>query len=127
MRGWKAWVPAVLYAGLIFAVSSIPARSMPDGQFWDFDKVIHAAEYAVLAALVWWALGRTTEISARSRVLVAALIAGAYGVSDELHQSLVPGRFASSYDVLADVGGAVCAALALWLWSQRRASASRTS
>ncbi|NJN14405.1 MAG: VanZ family protein [Planctomycetes bacterium] len=45
-----------------------------------------------------------------------AAIAALYGVSDELHQLYVPGRFASVTDVLLDVAGAL---LALF-WSLRR-------
>ncbi|MBT8493468.1 MAG: VanZ family protein [Deltaproteobacteria bacterium] len=117
---WLYWLPAVGYAAVIFAVSSIPARSMPEGRFWDFDKLIHAGEYAVLAALLWWALARTTKLGRWSRASVAALLAGLYGISDELHQSLVPGRAASVYDAIADFAGAVTAALLLAILARGR-------
>ena len=112
------WAALVGYAALIFALSSIPAKSMPEGRFWDFDKVIHAGEYAVLAALLWWALGRSFQLPVMVRASVAAGSAALYGVSDEFHQSFVPGRAASGFDVLADAGGAVVAVLLLW-WLQR--------
>ena len=41
---------------------------------------------------------------------LAAALAAVYGVSDELHQSFVPGRTADGADVVADAVGAVLGA-----------------
>jgi VanZ family protein len=112
-------LPVVGYAALVFVVSSIPAKSMPAGRFWDFDKLIHAGEYGVLSALVWWALTRTSRLETWTRAGVTVFMAGAYGISDELHQSLVPGRAASGYDVIADIAGAAMATLALVMLARR--------
>jgi VanZ family protein len=109
------------YCGLSFAVWSIPADAMPPGPFWDFDKLIHAAEYAVLGALLALALSRTTELSAGLCVAIAWLIGSAYGVSDELHQWFTPGRHMSWGDVLADSAGSFAgAALFQWRGLHRR-------
>ena len=54
-------------------------------------------EYGVLAALLLRATGKAP---------LSLLIAGLYGVSDEVHQHFVPGRSASAWDALADVLGA---------------------
>src|SRR5687768_9543525 len=95
---------------LVFALSS-RARW---GQLSDMpDWSTHAAGYAVLAVLACRALARglgrpvTVRVAARA-VLISAL----YGVSDELHQSFVPGRLASVGDFLKDVAGAVVGAVA---------------
>ena len=45
-------------------------------------------------------------------VAVAALLAGAVGVADELHQATLPGRVAGLDDLLAD---AVGVGLGLWV------------
>lgn len=70
------------------------------------------AEFGVLAALL---------LRATRKAPLSLLIAGLYGVSDEVHQYFVPGRSASAYDALADVLGAglVCG---LWYFklSKRR-------
>jgi VanZ family protein len=97
------WLPVVLWAGLIFALSSVPG--LDSGLSWDFPlrKVAHAAEYAVLGALL-----------ARAVSDLAALWLGiAYAVSDELHQAFVPGRAASLFDVGVDSVGVLVGILAL--------------
>jgi len=110
MRLW-IWGPVVALSVLVTAVSSIPARSMPPGDFWRFDKLLHAGEYAALG-LVWC---RAFVLSGAGRVAAAALAvtcAGCYGVFDELYQTLIPGRHSSVFDAMADFAGACAGALA---------------
>lgn len=98
--GLWPFAPAVAYMGLIFYVSSLSLTQarLPRNS----DKLIHFAEYGVLAALWIFALrGRT-----RHAALWAAAIASLYGVTDELHQLYVPHRSASVYDWVADTLGA---------------------
>jgi VanZ family protein len=47
-----------------------------------------------------------------------------YGAVDELHQTIVPGRFPDLRDLLADSLGALVCSLALYFWS--KVSAGRT-
>ncbi len=100
----------VAYCGLIFFLSAQSHFDFAPPGLWDFDKVIHMAEYGVLGALL---------LRATRRPALSLLIAGLYGVSDEVHQRFVSGRSSSVYDALADVAGAglVCG---LWYWRQRR-------
>jgi hypothetical protein len=110
-RRLLAWAPLLVWLALVFVASSIPGRDMPAASFFRFDKLIHAAVYAVLGALAYRGSGR---------VWVALAIALAWGASDELHQSFVPGRSPELLDLVADgVGGAVGALLA-HLWTSRR-------
>lgn len=94
---------------LVFAMSSRarwgPLSDMPD---WS----THAAGYAVLAVLARaLAGGLRRPVTVRVAAL-AVLISALYGVTDELHQSFVPGRFADAWDLLKDVAGAAAGALA---------------
>jgi VanZ family protein len=101
----RVWAPVVLWAALIFAFSSIPDLGTGLGT-WDLvlRKLAHAAEFAVLGALLLRAL----------REELPALAAGiAYAVTDELHQHFVPGRLGSPVDVLIDSAG-VAIGVALW-------------
>jgi VanZ family protein len=45
----------------------------------------------------------------------ALAVATAFGLADEVHQSLTPGRVCSAYDVVLDVAGAAVALLLPWL------------
>ena len=109
------WAPAVLYAGMIFYLSS---QSHPDEQLPSFllkdvsDKVLHAVEYAGLAVLCYrafrWAAGPS---AARQALVLAIVTASIYGITDEVHQFFVPFRESSWLDWLADTAGATVGAL----------------
>ena len=109
------WVPAALYAGLIFFLSaqSHPEDNLPSFLFKEVsDKVLHAVEYGILAVLCYrafrWAAGPTI---ARQAVVLAILTASVYGITDEVHQAFVPLRESSWQDWLADTIGAFIGAM----------------
>jgi len=112
------WGPVVLQMGLIFAASSVPnLQALPGGMP---DWFGHGVGYALLGALALRAFagGRRAGVTARALV-AAALFATAYGITDELHQTWVPGRSADVRDVAADAAGAGLAVAAGWWWRQR--------
>jgi VanZ family protein len=91
------WLPVVVWAAVIFALSAIPSLGTGLGG-WDtlLRKAGHMTEYAILGALLLRALGRA----------LPALLAGiAYAVTDEIHQHFVEGRHASPIDVALDAIG----------------------
>jgi VanZ family protein len=93
----KLWGPVIVWAGLIFALSSIPSLNSGLGT-WDevLRKFAHVTEYAILGFLLLRAIGRE----------VPALLVGiAYAATDELHQHFVAGRHGSPVDVLIDTVG----------------------
>ena len=104
-RALSLWLPVVLWAGLIFALSSIPDLGTGLGG-WDLvlRKTAHAAEFAVLGLLLARAVGRD---------LPALLLGIAYAVTDEVHQSFVAGRRGAPLDVLIDSVG-VALGIAAW-------------
>ena len=97
MKRLSQWGPVVLWAAVIFALSSVPSLGTDLG-VWDtvLRKCAHATEYAILALLLYRAL---------SRELPAFLIGFAYAITDELHQAFVRGRHASPIDVAIDTVG----------------------
>ena len=105
-RSLSLWLPVVLWAALIFALSQVPSLNSGLG-IWDLvlRKLAHAAEYALLAALLLRALARTW---------LAFLIALAYAASDELHQHFVRGRAGTPRDVAVDAVGALIGLVALF-------------
>lgn len=110
-RAAWAFVPALAYAAIIFALSaqSDPLPFLPPEIFLQ-DKLLHAAEYAVLGGLLVPAL-RAVGLRPRVALLAAVVIASAFGASDEFHQSFVPGRSADVADWVADTLGAAVGAL----------------
>lgn len=110
MRRLGRWLPVFLYLAIVFWLSaqSRPLPFLPP-ELWAFDKLLHAAEYAVLGMLLAAALGG--ERLAPGRVLLwAVLLASAYGASDEIHQAFVPNRSCDLRDWIADTAGAAIGA-----------------
>ena len=93
------FAPPVVLMGVIFFLSAQPDLNSGLGD-WDMvlRKLAHMTEYGVLA-LLWWRALRTRS------PLPAALIAIAYAVTDEYHQSFVAGRHGAPVDVLIDTVG----------------------
>lgn len=106
-------LPPLLWAAALFAASSFPGDELPPivGRVWD--KLLHAAAFGIFALLIDRSLRHQSRWpSLRSRSIpVAILLATLYGVTDELHQMLVPGRYVSVLDVVADAVGAALALL----------------
>ncbi len=108
-RSLNLWVPVVAWMGVLFHASS-------QADFGGFSRIpdwlTHGTSYLILSLLVCRALagGVRLPLSARAAALAVVLCA-AYAVSDEYHQSFVPGRDASAGDVAKDLGGAAIGAL----------------
>jgi VanZ family protein len=99
---------------VIFYLSSQPAAPLPPGLT---DKSSHVLGYLGLAVLVVRAIagGLPARVSWRIAITAVALTAG-YGMTDEFHQSFVPGRTADLYDGFADAIGAVFGTIACCAW-----------
>lgn len=99
------WLPALLMMLVIFGFSSRADNELPDFQTWDYliKKSAHVVVYGLLALSYLHMLpGRNYKL--------AWLLALVYAVTDEFHQSFVPGRHASMVDALVfDNFGAVVA------------------
>lgn len=96
MNGRLYPVLAALWAATIFTVSSQPGGAVGLPSPWD--KLAHMLTYAILA----WLLRKSGPSP-----LGATALAILYGLSDEWHQSFVPGRFCDATDLLADSAGAL--------------------
>jgi len=109
------WLPALLMMLLIFFVSAQPSSQLPNFDWADglVKKGGHAVGYAILALLYWRAFDFKD-----SKRWVAWLLAVIYAVTDEFHQSFVPGRHPAIWDVLIfDNFGAL---ISLWLFHRYR-------
>lgn len=107
---WR-WLPPILWMAGIFYLSSQPSLPHAPDPWLDvlIKKLGHANEYAVLFLL--FVRAWSTLRSARARLDISWIATAIYALSDELHQSFVPGRHCKWYDVVIDVSGA----LLVWL------------
>jgi VanZ family protein len=114
----KRWLPALLMMVVIFGFSSIPGKEMPSFGWWDLivKKGAHVLGYALLALLLWYAQGFD-----QNRWWLAFMLAVLYAISDEFHQSFIPGRHPSWVDALViDGGGAAFALFVGWLVRKKK-------
>jgi VanZ family protein len=109
--------------GLIFVISSFEVE-VPGIQHVPLrDKGIHFVEYAVLGWLCAAASSRTWPSASSWRTAVfAVFVSVLWGLSDEIHQALVPGRSPELADVIADLVGSTAGAAGRHLLSNRNVS-----
>jgi VanZ family protein len=99
------FAPPLALMALIFVLSAQPDLNSGLGLLDTIlRKLAHMAEFGLLWFLWWRALGYGNR-------LVPALIAIAYAITDELHQTTVEGRVGSPVDVLIDTAGVALAVL----------------
>jgi VanZ family protein len=107
---WQ-WLYAVVLASVIVTASGRSQVAAPG--IVDFDKAAHFAVFGLLATLV------VRPLSGR-RVWMAVVIVSLFGASDEVHQSLTPGRAMEFADWIADTSGAIVAVMVYTCWPQYR-------
>jgi len=94
---------------------SQPPVVLPMTPWLDF--LAHAAEFALLSLLVLRACLVSPSPSWRGHAVhTAILVAAVYGLADEMHQAMVPGRACEWIDWMADITGAVTVQM-VWLAS----------
>ena len=111
-------MPAALWGGLIFFLSSqsAPPQPEPIAALPLIDKLEHFIEYALLALLVLFGLRRGPRLprplSPDFHAHLAFAAAALYAWTDEVHQAFVPLRRADAADFFFDALGAFVAAFA---------------
>ena len=104
---------SLIIAAAIFFLSAqsrlpIPSASRVPG----FDKLLHVCAFGCLAFIFsyWFSIEQWNTKPLKCFCIVCFVIA-CYGISDEIHQSFVPGREVSVYDWFADCTGAFLASI----------------
>lgn len=120
MRMFSLWAPVVFVMAVIFWLSSqplLPAVSLLPA-WLRHDWLHHGTAFGGLAVLLLRALaGGDPRRVGPALLLTAWAAATVYGITDEWHQSFVPGRTTDLRDVLADSAGAALALGGAWAWS----------
>ncbi len=104
----NAFLPPFIWAGTIFMFSSFSQLPGPEQAYADFilKKIAHMLVYGVLYALVLrGTVLVTSSKDTEQRLVIPLLITMLYAISDEFHQSLVPGRSATLRDIGYDLVG----------------------
>jgi VanZ family protein len=133
----RAWWPALLWAAIIFFLSTDSFSSIRTSLFlepffrWLYPaispdnlelvhhlvrKSAHFAEYFIFCLLLYHGIRATRRDTWHwSWALIAWLVAAVYSALDEIHQIFVPSRGPSPWDSLLDSTGALFALVALFL------------
>jgi VanZ family protein len=111
-RALRLWGPVAAWMAVIFAASS---RPLPEYVAMLPDWSTHSAAFAVLSILCCRALSGGLSALRPGDAVLAVVLSVVYGVSDEYHQSFVPGRDATAWDVAKDTAGAIIGA---WLYAR---------
>ena len=92
-----------LFLLLIIIGSSIPGKSVPEivNSYWD--KLLHFIEYSILGALGYRAYHKHPNF----KMYLLCSFGILFGYIDESWQKIIPGRFSSHSDVIADGIGVI--------------------
>lgn len=110
----------ILYCAFIYWLSDQPSLGTPM-LFLHQDKLFHAGAYFVLAGFTLRAF-RHIKMPLPTLMISSFIFASLYGLSDEWHQSFVPGRMSDVKDWIADTVGAVLCLSLYYIATQRRKS-----
>lgn len=102
-----------LVMGILFFLSHQSGDTLVLPSFFGADKIAHMTAYGVLALTVLWSFGKKGMERKGRTIILTVLFCLLYGVSDEYHQSFIPYRSVSVFDILADAVGAFCLCL-IW-------------
>lgn len=110
----RACVPVLGMAVLWWSSSQLPGDEPQSTARSLFHNSMHVIAYGCVAASIWLAWSRRPAAERqRFRSMGSWGIATLYGVVDELHQSFVPGRDCSMFDLVSDASGAALAVVLL--------------
>jgi len=100
------YLPLLLWCVVIFLLSNQDQPDVGPTYWTNFvaKKLAHIVEYGILGLLSYRAFGKS-----KIKALIFVLL---YAISDEIHQSLVPGREPSIRDILIDLFGGF---VGLWI------------
>lgn len=113
------WLPPVAWMAVIFVASHTPSARIPSAGPWDVlvKKGGHLLSYTLLAWL--WLRALRPALSPPRLYWAAFAVAVLYAISDEFHQTFVPGRNGTPIDVGID-GAGVLLAIVIWRWRRAR-------
>ncbi len=98
----RRFLPMTIVMIIIFLLSNTPGKDLPSA-INGLDKVLHAIAYGTLAACCLYGLHPAARDKGSLRTGMAVIFfCFFYGLTDEFHQSFIPGRSPSGLDIAAD-------------------------
>ena len=112
------YLPPILWGLAIFISSTIPGKSLPSIDIWDWDKFAHLCVNFVFAFLLYRAFLKKRLAPSREwfRVIFVVCFIAVFAATDEYHQLFVPGRNCDVFDWMSDTMGGVLFALFHWVY-----------
>jgi VanZ family protein len=110
---WLVYIPLIIYWPMLLLATSLPVDRVPIIGL--SDKMNHFLAYFGLAILLNLTLifQRKSKLFFEKAILITIIICLFYGVVDELHQMMIPGRFAETLDWIADSVGSISGVILL--------------
>lgn len=110
---WLVYIPLIVYWIILFTATTLPGPQLPDIHIGD--KIEHFSAFFILAVLLNLTLifQKKSYFLFKYAKLVTIIICFLYGAIDELHQMIIPGRYADIRDWLADSTGVLIGVLIL--------------
>lgn len=114
----ERWAPALVIMILVYSFSDMPSQSVP--RFEGIDTLIKKGAHFIGYALLNLAYLRGLGVKVNRSGLFALALSLLYALSDEYHQSFVPGRNSRMMDVGIDMMGAIFSLYSYRHWPQLR-------
>lgn len=114
---YKFWIPVIIWAGVIFTLSSIPDLESGLKQDFILRKIAHILEFAILTFLIFRGL-KQENLNIKKIAIYSIIFAIFYALTDEYHQAFILGREGSLKDVGIDSIGILIAGL-IWYYKKR--------
>lgn len=102
-------LPLIFYWIFLLIMTSIPIEKLPK-LFDEQDKFEHFAAYFILGILLKMSSSfqKKSIFLKRNSSIISLIIIIFYGMFDEIHQLIIPGRYCDFFDFLFDfIGGAI--------------------
>ena len=126
LRRKSSWylVAMIAYMVIVFLFSSAPQKSIPSLSLWSFtvsSTAKHIGEYFILSLLIFlWLINTERFKPIYFHVfLITVVVSSIYGITDEVHQLLVPTRYGTVSDMLSNFFGSVLIAPLVALYAQK--------
>ena len=103
----------ILYMGIIFWISSLPGEQLTPESAAGITisaSIKHMGEYAILGILVSLVIAQVSN-KTLSIIFYSFVFSSCYGIFDEIHQSFVPTRYCTFFDMYTNIIGSIIGVL----------------